>query len=376
MATILTGLTPGAHGAQWGQHAFAEKLQVDVLSEGFETLPEVLSRHGYRTHAFMTNTTLSASLGYGQGFDEYRLLEPKTPGDRQAVNQTKRVLNRSKGPTFVWCHLMTVHNYEAPPRWRKFDSKGQTPIRETAHHAKSLMRKYGQTYHEEAIDNYDNTVLFTDRMVEKLTRFIRKNHPNTLIIITSDHGEEFLDHGGYLHAGTLYNELLRVPLLLVSSSIPRGKSISRLTDHADLFATVLDYLGLPIPATQGKSLLRDPTGDATPIYAEKRNGGIAEHALISQEGKFIEQKPPGGTYTKPSMVGKGRLQFFRDPTGSDERDTLDELSPATISNAVAQFERIWAENQKILHDRTQGYEIQREMTDEERDALRALGYVE
>ena len=51
VATILTGLTPGAHGAQWGQHAFAEKLQVDVLSEGFETLPEVLSRHGYRTHA-------------------------------------------------------------------------------------------------------------------------------------------------------------------------------------------------------------------------------------------------------------------------------------------------------------------------------------
>ncbi len=76
------------------------------------------------------------------------------------------------------------------------------------------------------------------------------------------------------------------------------------------------------------------------------------------------------------MVGKGRLQFFRDPTGSDERDTLDELSPATISDAVAQFERIWAENQKILHDRTRGYEIQRDMTDEELKALRDLGYAE
>jgi arylsulfatase A-like enzyme len=271
---------------------------------------------------------------------------------------------------------MAVHNYVTTRRQRKFESKGQTPISKTAHFGRNLVRKFGQKYHEQAIDNYDNTILFTDRLVQNLTNFIRKNHPDTLIIITSDHGEEFLDHGGYLHARTLYNELLRVPLLLLGPAIPRGRSTSRLTDHADLFATVLDYLDLPLPATQGESLLRRQTEDAEPIYAEKRNGGFAQRALISKEGKFIEQKPRGQPRTKPSMEGEGTWEFYRDPVGLDDRNTLDELAPAAIAEARAQFERIWAENQKIQQDQTRGYKTQRDMTDEEAEALRDLGYVE
>jgi glucan phosphoethanolaminetransferase (alkaline phosphatase superfamily) len=65
-------------------------------------------------------------------------------------------------------------------------------------------------YHENAIDRYDSTVLLTDHLIEDLTRFIRQNHPNTLIVITSDHGEEFLEHGGYLHARTLLSSSGRV----------------------------------------------------------------------------------------------------------------------------------------------------------------------
>jgi arylsulfatase A-like enzyme len=376
VATILTGLLPGAHGAQWGQHTLAATRKVDVLSEGFETLPEVLQRNGYSTHAFMTNPTLSSSLGYAQGFDEYLALSPRQKGDRRAVARTKRALDEAKGPTFVWCHLMAVHNYKTTRRQKKFESKGKTPISKTAYFGRHLVKKYGQKYHEGAIDSYDNTVLVADGLVRNLTEFIRKNHPDTLIIITSDHGEEFLDHGGYLHARTLYNELLRVPLVLLGPAIPRGRSISRLTDHADLFATVLDYLGLPLPATQGESLLRRQAEDAALIYAEKRNGAFAQRALISEEGKFIEQKPRGKPRTKPSMEGEGTLEFYRDPAGLDDQNTLDELAPAAIDEARAQFERIWAENQKILQDQTRGHTTQRDMTDEEAEALRDLGYVE
>ena len=376
VATILTGLLPGAHGSQWGQHTLASTRKVDTLSDGFVTLPEVLRQHGYRTHGFMTNPTLTASLGYGQGFDEYLPITATLRGDQQAVQRTKRTLNHAQGPTFVWCHLMAVHNYVLPNRQKKFVSTKKTPINKDAHFGAQFMKKHGPMSHEQAIDRYDGTVVFVDRLVQQLTAFIREKHPNTLIIITSDHGEEFFEHGGYLHARTLYNELLRVPLVLVGPAIPSGGSVTRLTDHADLFSTVLDYIGLPPLPTQGESILREPAGRPTPIYAEKRNGSFAQRALITEEGKFMERKPRGKPRTKPSMEGKGTWEFYRDPTGLDDRNALAALAPGKIAEARASFERIAAENQRILLERTQGGEIQREMTSEELEALRALGYAE
>ena len=79
VATMLTGLLPGARGAQWGSKKVARDRKVDILPAGFVTLPEVLQQHGYRTHSFMTNVTLTASLGYAQGFDQY-LIRAACPG--------------------------------------------------------------------------------------------------------------------------------------------------------------------------------------------------------------------------------------------------------------------------------------------------------
>jgi arylsulfatase A-like enzyme len=245
-----------------------------------------------------------------------------------------------------------------------------------AHYGSTLIRRYDQTYHEGAIDSYDNTVLFADRLLEDLTSFIRGNHPDTLVIITSDHGEEFLEHRGYLHARTLYNEILRVPLVLMGPGIPRGQSVSRLTDHTDLFATVLDYLGLPPSATQGESLLRKPHGKGALVYAEKRNGLSAMRTLISEEGKFIEQKPEVKGRTKPPMAGNGRWSFYRDPTGPDHRNEISSLSRARLIQAREEFQRISDRNKSILEKHAAGSRIQREMTDEELEALRALGYAE
>jgi hypothetical protein len=122
--------------------------------------------------------------------------------------------------------------------------------------------------------------------------------------------------------------------------------------------------------------LRGKSSEEAIIYAEKRNGGFAKRALITEDGKFIERKPNGAARAKPQMAGKGKWEFYRDPAGADDQNVISELSPAAIADARAQFERIWAENQAILNERTQGQEIQREMTAEELEALRSLGYAE
>ena len=98
--------------------------------------------------------------------------------------------------------------------------------------------------------------------------------------------------------------------------------------------------------------------------------------FIMKDGKFLEQKPRHKGRSKPLMEGEGTFEFFLDPTGADDRDTLSALAPEEIAELKTTFERIATENERIFQDKTGGADIQREMTSEELEALRALGYAE
>jgi len=376
VATLLTGLLPSAHGSQWGERSVEFEYRSDVLAEGFETLPEALRRHGYSTRAFMTNTSLSKSLGYAQGFDKFIALPPTLAGDRRAVKLTGRALDRATGPTFVWCHLMAVHNYVLPGGKPLFRSSTQTDIDPDAHFAPRLIESHLIEHHEDAVDRYDTTIEFADRLLTILVARIRARHPNTLVIVTSDHGEEFLEHGGYLHARTLYNEMLRVPLVMSGPGLPSGASVNRLTDHADLFATILDYLRLPEADTQGESLFRATHDGPGRVYAEKRNGVFAARSLITQNGKFIESKPAVKRGIKPSMAGDGSWEYYRDPLGGDSPDSIAAAPSAALDTARAAMAAIWFDSQERHQAGSLGRSTQREMTPQEIEALRALGYAE
>ena len=375
VATLFTGLLPPAHGSQWGQRTLERTYRVDVLAQGFETLAEVLRGEGYATHALMTNSTLTPSLGYAQGFDQYVPLPPNTEGDLEAVSRTLAVLAAADRPTFVWCHLMTVHNYD-PPGEVVFESEARTPVSTEVPMGERLANQLGVKFHEEAIDRYDSTVVFVDGIVSEMVATIRRDHPETLVVVTSDHGEEFLEHGGYLHARTLYNEVLRVPLVMAGPGIPPSTRVDRTTDHADFYATLLDYLRIEARPSQGRSLLRPPAGSDDPVYAEKRAGHWAARALITEQGKYIERKPRRRGLGKPPMTGRGTWEFFRDPHGPEQDDEWATLQPQATDRVLDAFDRIRAESESIQAAGSAGETTQRDMSEEEVEALRALGYVE
>ena len=378
VASILTGLLPPAHGSQWGDFNRVAEGAVDVLAESFDTLPEILGRHGYATVALMTNTTITPEIGYAQGFDRFEQLGAKLRNDRQSVRGALVALNEAKQPTFVWCHLMAPHNYLLPKaRPRTFRSKARTPIRQREFYGRKMVRSYGFRFREPMIDTYDEVVRWIDEGISNLVRRVREEHPNTLILFTSDHGEEFGEHGGYLHARTLHSEILHVPLVMWGPGVPRGQVVTELTQSIDLLPTILDAAGVETPPrSQGRSLLGDGFEDERLVYAEKRNGRNLIRAVVAADGKLLESQPASPPGKKPGMLGQGTWDYFEDPVGPDLASDLAALPPDELARRQARLEEIWSGSVRLFEERTAGEVSQREIRDEEIEALRALGYVD
>ena len=376
VASILTGLLPPTHGCQWGDFKQVREGKVDLLAEGFTTLPEVLREHGWSTAAFMTNQTITPRLGFDQGFDKFSMLSGSLVFDRQATEAAAALLDQAEGPTFVWCHLMAPHNYERPrDRPASFESEHRTPIEDSDPNGAMIRELYDLRFREEAVDAYDETVLYIDELVTRLVTGVRERHPNTLIVFTSDHGEEFGEHGGYLHNRTLFNELLRVPLVMWGPGVPRGRRVTELTDSVDLFPTVLELLGLPALPSQGHSLFAEAQPEQE-IYAEKINGNAAKRAWISPEGKSIESKPAGPAGLRPDMSGESHWLHFADPTGPEDPRAQDSVATEEFEVRRARIEELWNACRELYRLRSAGGPTQGTMSEAELEVLRKLGYVE
>lgn len=376
VASIITGLLPPTHGCQWGDFHRAGKGQVDLLAQGFTTMPEVLQENGWATIGLMTNQTLTSRIGFDQGFDRFDVFNGSLVFDEQVAKAASQLLDNAKQPTFVWCHLMAPHNYKLPPqRQRQFESEHKTPIRAREPNGEIIRDKYGMEFREQALDIYDETVLYTDELLTELITSVRERHPNTLIIFTSDHGEEFGEHGGYLHARTLFNELLRVPLVIWGPGVGTGEVVTDMTHSVDLFPTVMDLLHLPELPTQGQSLFGEAPAPEE-IYAEKIAGTEGKRALITKTGKLIEHKPPGPDGVKPDMTGKGQWLFFKDPLGIEDQAVKDSLSKQEFEQRRRFMQELRKACRELHELRSAGSATQGVITDEELEILRKLGYVE
>ncbi|MDD4940060.1 MAG: sulfatase, partial [Candidatus Omnitrophica bacterium] len=111
---------------------------------------------------------------------------------------------------------------------------------------------YMQALYDACILEFDQEII--NPVIEKLKDL--KLYDSTIIIICADHGEEFNEHGGHAHGGTLYREVTHVPLIIHVPGIKHGRQINELTQTVDIMPTLLDLLGIPVPRqAQGKSLV-------------------------------------------------------------------------------------------------------------------------
>jgi len=290
--SMLTGLYPRVHNVYMWNMDPGGTFRGETLSENIPTLAEILQDHGYTNVAFTGGANVAGRMGFSRGFEIY-----DETGDTEAAC---RWLEENAGKRFfLFYHTYYTHDPYLPPP--PYDTRynpgysGDIPSR------KDLMEETGvaegedwhgiwQVMHErfwEKVDLadpadrrhldalYDGAISYVDNeLIRALLESLEEtgNLDKTLVVFTSDHGEEFLEHGRLEH-NSLYREVARVPLILrLPGAVPEGRRIRELVRTVDILPTVLDILGIPLnTVVQGSSLRPLLAGRKIPeltVYAD------------------------------------------------------------------------------------------------------------
>jgi arylsulfatase A-like enzyme len=271
--SMMTSLYPATHGIDPAHQTRLDDARV--------TLAEALRGAGYATAAFVDGGWLSAKFGFDQGFDLY-----DDAGVHFAETLPRAetwIRQHARSPFFLFLHTYDVHS-----QWvqRPYDCPGDEELsfagspppsfdgcRDGACASELLLKVdtriragelRGDAYFSPPevryiSDLYDGCVRYTDRRIGEILGWLVELgiDDRTLVAVTSDHGEELLDHGMFLHEQGGYEEYAHIPLLL---RLPRralaGKRVAGMAAIVDLMPTLLALAGLPAPAeAQGRSLL-------------------------------------------------------------------------------------------------------------------------
>jgi arylsulfatase A-like enzyme len=214
-----------------GRHAFA--LTRSGGAERLSTLADAFRDRGYRTLAvyppaifFTDGESLSSLERRSLGFEVSDVAFFEEPKDSQERTlRAIRLLDAHRGqPVFLWVHYFGPHE-----PYVTFVEPGHAG------------------FGKRDVDRYDDEIRSVDRAVGRLIDHVRATRPGTLVVLTADHGEEFGEHGGAYHGTTLYDEQLRVPLIMSLPDVP-PRRVRTAVSTIDVAPTVASLVGMPAPA--------------------------------------------------------------------------------------------------------------------------------
>jgi len=225
---------------------YMRPLLLQGIAQDSDTWAGLLRTYGYRTAAFYPPAVFFIDPDRFQSFRdtflgfEYRWVE-FAEGSRR-VQQLQAYLETAPEDKrlFSWVHLFAPHEpYETHPEF---------------------------AFGERDLDRYDSEVRFADETVAELVKAFRARRPNSVVIITADHGEEFGEHGGHYHGTSVYEEQVRVPLIISAPGSLAARRITEPVQSIDLLPTLLTALDIPKPPRlRGR--------DLGPLLAAKRAEG-------------------------------------------------------------------------------------------------------
>jgi len=264
-ASLFTGLDAVSHGAGYS-YGSLRGLDRDLL-----TIAEILSESGYHTGAIVNISLLGPDLGFDQGFDTFQSVpEDGALNARKTVTWANGFIDlavQEPEPFFLFVHLWDAHSPYEPlaPYDTLFTSE---PAPEGGYWRLKPDGSVVERDCETLLALYDSEIVYTDEHLGRLFGHLRELGiaESTLVVVLSDHGEEFLDHGGTGHGSTLFQEVLHVPLVVSGPGVPVGV-VDAPVGLYDLYPTLLACVGIPAPAgLPGIDVLgaTDPRGRAIP----------------------------------------------------------------------------------------------------------------
>jgi arylsulfatase A-like enzyme len=369
--SLLTSLYPTVHGIV---HAARSSHTPD-------TLPMKLREAGYRTAAFV-NPMLDGEYGFAKGFDHYFCPHKETRAEGM-VDHAIRWLSENKDrpePFLLFLHLFDAHyTYEAPPPFSTaFIARFKPEIHELtrADQYKQQMNLTAEEL-EQALALYDGEILYADHHLGRLFQRLRDLgvYDSALIWVLGDHGEGFLEHGLMNHGNSVYEELIRVPLI---ARMPGGRFAGRRVKNPvsliDVAPTVFDRLETaPLPHIQGRSLLPLIAGKPVDTGAVYVAGAYAS-CLRTNDWKFIEN--PDSRFETITRALKARHEVYdlrQDP--GEKTNLAAERGPAIerMTRALAGLETA---NRSVRKALLGGLEVREmDLSERQRELLRGLGYI-
>lgn len=360
VGSLLTGVSPRRHGAVF---------RGLTLSPKYPTLAELLAARGYSTASFVTNPNLDPRYGFGRGFETV-----ETPYHEASSALNGRLIRWLKKrdtslPFFLFAHSLDPHHPYLPPH--EFRQKWAPEVEAQEYFRPADFVETGVGVLEfNALANpagdpkassatglrslYDADVAFNDHSFGALVEQLKAMnlYESTLIVVVSDHGEEFFEHGGWLHGRTLHQEVLKVPLLVHYPGHRGAGTIEKNpATHADLFPTLLSLSG-EVPDGDGRDLRGLVPGRALESSLHS-SASVAGHqaSIIEGDWKLIQRGRSGRLYN----------------LATDPAETKDLAREKTVRYAYL-MDKLKALPEPVVGDTV-------EIPDDHMDQLRALNYI-
>jgi len=258
-----------------------------LVPDRFPMAGQFLRDRGYASVGISSNPEISAIRNYSRGFDEW--LEVWKGGPRPAA-LSDLIFERMEGtasPLFCFGLILDPHlPYTPAEGFDVFSGPDALPAREIVERVRG--GESPEPYVGMTVDRYDGEILEVDAAVGALVADLKAagRWERTMLIVTSDHGEKFLEHGELGHGGTLYDEVLDIPLVWTFPSPlrypplePKHRSYAGLASHVDLLPTILGFLGHEAPGdtVQGTDLTPWLYREDAPLVQEVLSEELIDH---------------------------------------------------------------------------------------------------
>ncbi len=378
-STLFTSLHPTSH------NALSRKR---ILPKEAKTLIENLKVAGYKTAGFSNSPFFMENFGLRQGFDYFytgqsnfiwklhffvigkisnRLLMLK---DKNLTMQTiSWIKSNSSQKFFIYLHYMATHApYRIPKAYEKIYVKEDIPDRIYLPSRHSVEINPAQK--ENLLDRYDGTIRFVDDEIGKLLDLLQSLDlkENTLLIIAADHGEAFGEHGNWGHGRTLYQETIKIPLIIWYPEIPCNQMVSNeLVGLVDIKPTILNIVGIKQSEIyQGKDLISRITKENS-LYQQKG----------SREEIFSEGRPKVRciiTSTNWKLISnetEGKIELYNLEQDPQEKHNVFNLYPEIAKNLQERLTARFKEFEKQALKPAKA-----SISAETRRRLKSLGYIQ
>lgn len=401
-AAMMTGLYSLRHGVRYDY----PDVRLGHISQSVPTLAETLKFYGYRTAAVVANRAyLAPEIGFGRGFDIYHV--PTTPvameysrmpsilrstrlrlmGQTGAdvpyargpkvLEEVGRLMEKWKQaqPSFLFVNVMDAHwPYNPPPPFRNrymtpksyWDSNRYYELVKQVDREKVAVTSQEK---EELEAMYDSGINYDDHHLGRLFQMLREKgvFDNSLIIVTADHGEVFGERSLLEHGVSPYQDQVHVPLVVKYPGQKTRADVQVNVSLVDLFPTVLDVIGAPVPRRLAGITLRKSTALAErPVYAESyalwQKWGVEERFIDVERAVFLGSM-------KMILTTAGRRELYDLAVDPNEKQDIKDLKQAQ----AAELERLLKTWQRNF---TRSGEQETGMSAEAVERLKSLGYVQ